>query len=486
MKKIFIISVIFLTCLFYFNENCTAQWQSDVRLNNDPSVSYTSYNNGRSIAVKGDTVIVFWMTQVSGWWSIYSKRSFNGGGTWLDSVEVRHAGGVHYTSPAAAYSNNRFYVVYIGHVTAINQYYVDMNLSTDAGTTWNQKTVMTNDEFIKDKPSIAVDSNYVHVAFWIYNSSSSYLIKYRRSTNFGSSFGDETSWTSISYLYENPSITSRGSNIMLTYQESMTGDHKIIFRSSTNNGQVWSGYQTLASGADSRGFPSIASSGSYVYIFWQDSKYGNSDILSRRSSDYGASWVGEVRLTSHSSNQYRPNVYSAGTFIHAVWEDDRDSTEIYYIRSTNNGSAWQAVQQLTDNPYSSLKPSVIASGTKVHVCWSDRRTGNYDVYYKRNPTGNVGIQNINSEIPKEYKLFQNYPNPFNSMTNVKFQISNSGNVKIIVFGLPGKEIATLVNEQLAPGTYSVDFDASQLPSGVYFYLLEAGNYIQTRKMILLK
>jgi flagellar hook assembly protein FlgD len=83
-------------------------------------------------------------------------------------------------------------------------------------------------------------------------------------------------------------------------------------------------------------------------------------------------------------------------------------------------------------------------------------------------------------------LGQNYPNPFNPITNVKFSILNSGNVKITVYDIRGKEVQTLVNERLQPGTYEVMFDGSMLTSGVYLYRMSANNYSETKKLILIK
>jgi hypothetical protein len=88
-------------------------------------------------------------------------------------------------------------------------------------------------------------------------------------------------------------------------------------------------------------------------------------------------------------------------------------------------------------------------------------------------------------------LYQNYPNPFNPSTKIKFNIasnvrSQTANVKLIIYDIIGREIKILVNEQLQPGTYEVTFDGSALPSGVYFYKLETGNYTETEKMLLLK
>jgi len=98
----------------------------------------------------------------------------------------------------------------------------------------------------------------------------------------------------------------------------------------------------------------------------------------------------------------------------------------------------------------------------------------------------VGIEPISNEIPNSYSLFQNYPNPFNPATNVKFQIPNSGFIQLKVFDMLGREAATLVNEQLNPGTYEVVWDASNYPSGVYYYKFIAGDYSDIKKMVLVK
>jgi uncharacterized delta-60 repeat protein len=98
----------------------------------------------------------------------------------------------------------------------------------------------------------------------------------------------------------------------------------------------------------------------------------------------------------------------------------------------------------------------------------------------------IGIQTINSQVPDNFSLGQNYPNPFNPVTNIKFQIPGSGLVKITVFDISGREIAELVNRNLAAGTYNVDFDASNLSSGAYFYKMETMGFTEVKKMILIK
>ena len=90
------------------------------------------------------------------------------------------------------------------------------------------------------------------------------------------------------------------------------------------------------------------------------------------------------------------------------------------------------------------------------------------------------------ETATAFTLYQNYPNSFNPTTNIEFQIAEFGFVKIKVYDILGNEIATLVNEQKPAGIYEIEFNARNLPSGIYFYQLKAGNYIETKKMVLIK
>ena len=96
------------------------------------------------------------------------------------------------------------------------------------------------------------------------------------------------------------------------------------------------------------------------------------------------------------------------------------------------------------------------------------------------------IKKINEIIPESYKLSQNYPNPFNPKTNIKFDLPKASNIKLIVYDALGREVTTLVNEELKAGSYQVDWDGSGYPSGVYFYRLEVGNFVETKKMLLIK
>lgn len=89
-------------------------------------------------------------------------------------------------------------------------------------------------------------------------------------------------------------------------------------------------------------------------------------------------------------------------------------------------------------------------------------------------------------IPTEFKLFQNYPNPFNPETTISFWVSEPCRVELTIFNLLGREIAELVNDHHQPGQYQINFNASKLPSGIYFFRIRMGNYNAFKKMVLLE
>jgi len=144
------------------------------------------------------------------------------------------------------------------------------------------------------------------------------------------------------------------------------------------------------------------------------------------------------------------------------------------MKTTNAGVSWTS--EISNTSESIL--AIESTSSNLHVAGGNG-------YYSQtaNP---IGIQNINSEIPKDYKLSQNYPNPFNPLTNIEFSIPSKGNVKLTVFDIAGKEVGLLVNNVLSPGTYRFDFNANYLSSGTYFYRLVAGDYVETKKMVLVK
>ena len=146
------------------------------------------------------------------------------------------------------------------------------------------------------------------------------------------------------------------------------------------------------------------------------------------------------------------------------------------IRTNNGGLNWTYQNTSTANHLSSVYFVDEYSGWAV---------GNGGTVIKT-ITGGLTSVSQSELFVNSFLLGQNYPNPFNPVTNLEFWISDLGFVSLKVYDVTGKEVQTLVNENLSAGNYKVEFDGSDLPSGVYFYKLEAGDFNETMRMVLLK
>jgi photosystem II stability/assembly factor-like uncharacterized protein len=100
--------------------------------------------------------------------------------------------------------------------------------------------------------------------------------------------------------------------------------------------------------------------------------------------------------------------------------------------------------------------------------------------------GTTFINNISSNVPEGFRLYQNYPNPFNPSTKIKFEIPKSGKVELVIYDITGRKVQELLNENLSAGSYEMIFNASNLSSGIYFYVLKSFDHISSKKMIYLK
>jgi Neuraminidase (sialidase) len=132
----------------------------------------------------------------------------------------------------------------------------------------------------------------------------------------------------------------------------------------------------------------IASSGDTVHVVWTDTRDGNYEIYYKRSTDGGSNWSTDFRLTNNTANSQYASIAVSGKYVHIVYEDSRTgNAKIYYRRSTNGGASWEPDRQLTNDTNVSIFPSIAASGQILHVVWYDNRDGNFEIYYKRSATG---------------------------------------------------------------------------------------------------
>ncbi|MBK8550778.1 MAG: T9SS type A sorting domain-containing protein [Ignavibacteria bacterium] len=162
----------------------------------------------------------------------------------------------------------------------------------------------------------------------------------------------------------------------------------------------------------------------------------------------------------------------------------------YTIDSDNNGADTTATIRLSQ--LDSIAVLMGTTGDSVRCTWRAYAYNGIDSVGASNSflinivRNTVGITSFNSLVPEKFVLGNNYPNPFNPTTNIKFDIAKSTFAELKVFDSRGREVNTLVNEKLQAGTYEYNFNASNLPSGAYFYRLKTDEFTETKRMILVK
>ncbi|HMQ77970.1 MAG TPA: T9SS type A sorting domain-containing protein [Ignavibacteria bacterium] len=219
---------------------------------------------------------------------------------------------------------------------------------------------------------------------------------------------------------------------------------------SSNSGINWS-YQTLGS--------------TNIIGIWFNGQTGIATGSGGfRTTNGGISWS---PLTIPGTGNQLP-ISGYGTNF---WMITRGSINIY--NTTNNGDNWSNYSSVYQ--YSDIAAS--RSGSRIWIATLSQ-------YVLKDVVNSVS--QISSQIPRDYELLQNYPNPFNPVTNIEFSIPKSSFITLTIYDISGREIEVLVNQNMNAGTYKADWDASKYSSGIYFYRYEAGEYSETKKMILVK
>jgi hypothetical protein len=430
----------------------------------------------------------------------------------------------------------KFVITHIGNPSV--QPGVYSHFSTNNGVSWSNASTITTQQ-PEDKGSSILDynslsPNYGNIyAVWVNLNLLPYSVQFASSSNSGQSW--------LTPVTVNPGNTNRCSGgsvitgpdgkIYITWA-GLSGVSPFIevfagFATSTNAGLNWNftqnifdmtgiaGTLTFPQGSiRTNGLPQVAmdvTNGPFkgwLYIVTTEKNRlpagSDPDIIFHRSTDGGTTWSQGIRVNQDPLNngklQYFPSmcIDSLGG-IDIIFYDNRntsnDSMEVFIARSKDGGNTWfeKAISDHRLQPKPILGGSSLFQGdhiaintvnNKIYALWMDNYSGIYQNWIKIIDLSTIGIINISQQVPDKFKLLQNYPNPFNPSTNIQFRIQKSGNVKLDVFDITGKLVATLVNQKLSYGTYEVKY--SGISSGIYLYRLTTDDFMQTKKMIEIK
>jgi len=300
-----------------------------------------------------------------------------------------------------AVQGNTVHVVWKDNRDHTSYYQVFYKRSTDYGVTWGLDNPITPLDKNVDQPSIAVSGTYIHVA-WV--DVTDYTIKFIRSTNGGADWGPDIKVLSPTVGGLAPlTLAASGSYVYVVFHSAL---YDFRFMRNWNNGEYnsWGSPVPVSVYNSGHWGPSVAAAdGGVVHVTWQDTRnnYPTWEMYYNRSTDNGVTWqLTDTPLSSiDGKNSYGSSVTASGPNVNAVWWDYKEDNkhEIFANRSADAGETWGTATRLTynavwfvDNSY----PSVTASGSDVHLVWPDYRHQqggdyNWEIYYKYSSDGGV-------------------------------------------------------------------------------------------------
>ncbi|MGE5795508.1 MAG: T9SS type A sorting domain-containing protein [Ignavibacteria bacterium] len=207
--------------------------------------------------------------------------------------------------------------------------------------------------------------------------------------------------------------------------------------------------------------------------------YAGMEGLVIKSTDNGYTWD---QTDLNGTPYYFYGLAGDHNILYAGGSTNSNELGLYW--STDKGNTWDTLPMLDSIPFKGIISMVLADlGMRIYKTRLYLGTNGDGVLSFDSPIVNV---DAGANIINEFSLSQNYPNPFNPSTNFEFRIADFGFVTLKVYDILGNEVTTLVNQKKSPGKYNVKFNASGLSSGIYFYQLKMGSFMQTKKMILMR
>jgi len=334
------------------------------------------------IAVWGSHVFAVWADNKPGNLDIYFKKSMNGGATWQAIKRLSNTAGFS-LKPKIAVSGLNVYVIW-GDDTPGNWdiYFIK---STDNGATWGTARKLTNNTHDSEYPDIAVSGSNVYVV-WQDNNTGICEIYFSKSTDNGATWETARKLTNNAGFSGYPALAVSGANVYLVWHDNTPGNLEIYFRKSTDGGATWQTQRKLTNTVDESEHPDIVIGGLNVYVVWHNDTPGNYEIYFRKSTDGGATWQNAKKLTDNTGTSWEPRIAVNSSNVYMVWHDDTTGiNEVYFRKSTYAGATWQIESMLTNSTGGCRYPAIAVSGAKVYVVWMDDTPGTGGIFLKYSP-----------------------------------------------------------------------------------------------------
>ncbi len=252
--------------------------------------------------------------------------------------------------------------------------------SLDGGTIWQQPLRLTDAPGDSHYPSIAATDDAVHIAWWDTRDGRP-VIYHARSLDAGLTWSAGAAISDSPAHAAHPSVAVAGDVVHVAYVDVRDGNEEVYYLRSLDRGTTWQPAVRLSEVPHNSYTPTIAAHGTHVYVAWTDTRHGGAtqsleEEYFRRSTDQGATWDPEVRLTvdpdMEPANSWAPSLAADGADVWIVWFDERGGNwEIYTKHSADRGLTWSADTRLTDDPADSVRPSISVDGSSLYVVWWD-------------------------------------------------------------------------------------------------------------------
>ena len=505
-KSLFIFKLFFLFLILFISQTTYAQLVQDFRVNDDTG-STTQKNGKLGIDGNGNFIVVWKDGRLN-----YNSQDifcqiFNSNFQRIgNNFKINSSHGASGMYPKIAVRKDGTFVI------CWNDTLVRLKIFNSNGTPISPEIIINNIQNLNgggSLHSIACDTLGNFIVVWekpIPNVGMN--INIQRFDSLGNKIGNDirVNEDTASNQHRNPHITIRRDGSFIITWEYIAGIAQNIYMQMFDKNGIKIGNNLKIfndpNPMNQQTYPLISSddSGRFCiafsnYLF----DYVNYDVICQLYNPNGTQFGVPITINGSSYDEAIATLYKRknGDFIIGYQKEINLGYFPYCQRMNPNGNT-----NGTPYPLSNLQPGrkgyddVAIINDKIISIWTDNRNSdvidNWDVFcnirsFLKPDSIITTINNIANSIPKEIKLFQNYPNPFNTMTNVKWQMTDVGNARIVIFDILGKEIEILVNERLHKGTYKVSFDGSNLSSGLYYYtLIIDGEKIDTKKLILLK
>jgi len=329
---------------------------------------------------------VVWYDSTPGNLEIYYKNSTDGGDAWSTSKRLTWTSGKSWMPAIAADSSGNLYVVWFDDTPG--NYEIYYKKSTDGGATWSTGQRLTFTSGWSESPDIAVDpSGNLHLVWWddVLGNNEIY---YKKSTDGGATWTPNKRLTWTPEGSGAPAIAVDSSaHLHVVWVDSPTGNYEIYYKKSTDGGATWSTNKRLTWTSGNSTSPAMAiDTSAHLHVVWQSNPALNDEIYYRKSTDGGATWTPKKRLTWNSTHSDHPNIaVDLSNNIHLVWEDgELGEPDIFYKMSTDGGTIWTANKRLTWTSGDSEYPVIAVDfESNLHVAWQDDTPGNNEIYYRK-------------------------------------------------------------------------------------------------------